>query len=956
MSKALTGALELGAAGGLLAGAFFSGGADLAAVFAESSHLFAALAISGIASEAGAIADALSANRGTSITTRQPASPAGIIYGEYRVGGTLVYASTTGSKKDQYNKVVALACHQIQGVVNLYLDGRQVFWDAKGEIYGNASVGTSILFGGPADGNSHYDAGNNKYNFGGLVYAEQHVGGADPVGYYSGALHANDPNWGPSANGTPYGGDCAYVYVKIEYDQGQFPSIPEMRFTVRGKCNIFDPRNNSFGWTDNWALCVADVLTNTEWGLGIPQSMINTEQLITAANICDELVPLAAGGTEPRYTYNGAFDTSSSPGDILDSMMSAAGGKLTFSGGQYYIWPAAAFGSSFDFTDDDLIADVQFNPYKGNRELFNSVQGIFTAPNYPYTPAGDLYDTNGFDPDGFRQNNFNYAWQKTSYPPYAQDTLHGYASNEWLTQDGGITKWASLDLPGVISVATAQRLAKIYLLRNRLQLGSYNFKFKLTGYQMMPQDVFTMTLPQLGWSEKLFQVETMQLSLNYSDEAGKGPDLYVEVTATDYDPDTYAWTIQDELSIIDQPIAAVSQGTYEVGDPSVIELLSGGGTDLVNGDGIVVPRVKVTWNDPQDVLVTSIEVQWSPTGKNAWVSCQSTPVGSQFMYILGLTAGMVIDVQLRSARSNGARGSWVQLTNYTVSDTSLSTVNSIGMAPGIPYNVTNNATIDTVTGSGTATLRVYGPGGPGTSWTLYSGAGQQTIPAYTASVQYSSSAFVCLSITYFQGNFLANGQEVTREGASTSYNYYIEATYSDTINDSVVLVGTFTAISAPPAGTAPGSGGSGGTGGGGGSNPACTVEGTFIDTPSGSISNTDLYHHLKLGLPTQIMGLNLPETISDAHWVWVTHYNKLTIGDVVIKCSDTHTLKVDGKHIHCSLIPDGSQVEMRDGTTRVMHKEVVHESVRVLQITISGPSHEYSTQGVLTHNYLKTAQ
>ena len=49
--------------------------------------VWAGLVIGGVSMEAGAIAGALTQNRGMGITTRQPASQRQIIYGMQRVGG-----------------------------------------------------------------------------------------------------------------------------------------------------------------------------------------------------------------------------------------------------------------------------------------------------------------------------------------------------------------------------------------------------------------------------------------------------------------------------------------------------------------------------------------------------------------------------------------------------------------------------------------------------------------------------------------------------------------------------------------------------------------------------------------------------------------------------------------------------------------------------------------------------
>jgi hypothetical protein len=535
MSKALQGAAMLGVAGALVAGAFFTGGADLAVAFAAGSHLFAALAAGGIAMEAGAIAQALTQNRGAGITIRQPAANRNYIYGENRVGGVSIYQSTTGSSHDQYNFVIVLADHVCNGLPGLYLDGRQVFWSGSGPGW---SIRNGIGFGGNADSNDHTDEGGNHYNFGTLVYAEARYGDQVP-GDVMASLTANDPNWAASSTGSPYVGGCCYIYLKIEFDTTMFPNLPEIRVTVQGKNNIWDPRTNTFGYTDNWALCVADALTETEYGVGEPLAHINTAQLIAAANVCDELVPMADGQQEKRYTCNGGGDTAMSPGDLLDSMMPAAGGRLSYIGGEWYIFPAYFQGASFTFGEKDVLKDFTWTAARPIRERYNRVGGTFIAPTFPFAVTGNLYDSNGFY-NGTRADLFGLEWMAEAFPPFAEDTTHGYASDQWLAADQGIERWLNVAHKWCISLPTAQRLAKIALLRNRLGGGKTTLTMSLAAFQAIPCDVMQFNFAPFGWSNKLLEIVGVQFRTDPGDE-DTAPNMVVDLAVQETDPSIYEW-------------------------------------------------------------------------------------------------------------------------------------------------------------------------------------------------------------------------------------------------------------------------------------------------------------------------------------------------------------------------------------------------------------------------------
>ncbi len=522
MSKALQATFGAAEIAGGAALAIFTGG--------TAAALGVALIAAGVTTEAGVIAQALGSKSGLGITTRTPAALRQIIRGVQRVGGTIVYCSTTGSTNRQYNMIIALATHEIESIENLYLDGRQVYWKVGGSGIGdecNVTFPDGINFGGNADGNNHTGQNGDQYNFGGLVFCEAFRGNQtsspsvtggvlNPTGGYCTALNANDPTWAPStgvvgqtAQGTatqgggavtllglsnpgegyadgpvgvsiddatgpgtgasatavasggriisltrvsgghgyvdpvvtfdppatvsniPYLAGCAYVYLKIEADAGTFPEFPEIRFTIHGKNDIWDPRTSTRGFTTNWALHVADVISDPTWGLG--DVSVNQDQLIAAANVCDEQVVCAAG-EEAQYSLHMHYDTSTAPGDVLDQMMTAAAGRLSRIGGEWYIWPAYFQGSSFTFDENSLLDKVQWEGRKPLSELCNRVTGTYIAPTFPYNLAGNLYDSNGYF-NGVTQNNFPFSFQPTNYPMYAADALHGYGEDVYLIAD-----------------------------------------------------------------------------------------------------------------------------------------------------------------------------------------------------------------------------------------------------------------------------------------------------------------------------------------------------------------------------------------------------------------------------------------------------------------------------------------------------------------------------------------
>jgi len=777
MSKAIEGAAMLGAAVGMGVLAFYNPALLASPMFLK---LWSAMVIGGIGLETAAIGQALTANRGMTISTRQSAAYRQIIYGERRVGGVEVYRSTTGSHHDQFNYVIVLAGHVCDSIVGLYLDGRKVYFQGSGVGW---TVRNGVGFGGNPDNNSHTGPGGNTYNFGGKVYCEARWGD-QAVGDVIGGLTANDPIWSASGGRSPYLGGCTYVYLKVQYDTNLFPGEPEIQFTVRGKNDILDPRTGTRKFTNNWALCVADVLENSLFGLG-DLGGVNVAQLIAAANVCDEQVPIGIGGTESRYTCNWAFDSGVAPGDQLSTMMPAAAGRLSYIGGEWYIWPAYWQGPSYVFDKRALTGPVQWNPNRSARDLINRVSGTYIAASYPYNTVGNLYDSNGYY-DGTMANTFPFGFQPASYPQYAADVRHGYAADQYLTEDLGIERPFDLSHSCVLSITQAQRVAKITLLRNRAQ-GSGSLHMNLAAWGMQEADVFQMTFPELGWTNKVLEVVKPTLSLEEGSGEDEPPSLQLSFDVQETQASIYDWSVVEELTVYDVP--AAPQTTLTPAPPTNMSLTSGASTAVIQPDGTVLPRIRVEWDTPLDILTKQIQIQYRKSGDAQWISAVPVDVLLNFAFINDIVAGDQYDVRIRSARANGAVSAWLEIDLYTVSITSSSVVTagnigSTDLLPNVARNTANNAHIQTGTytpgpdgAPGVYELEIFGPGGEGTDWTFWQGASTRMFSAGTILNVPASSVLDIKNVTVVV-NTLDFG----------SYSWFTILTQA--LNDAYVIVGT----------------------------------------------------------------------------------------------------------------------------------------------------------------------
>ena len=535
---------------------------------------------------------------GIAVASRNPIAPWSVIYGRSKVGGTIVYIHEFGDLNKYLDLVMVIACHPCQAVNGLVLDNKRVQIDSNGDSFqplqqtvniGNISrvnnvvtvvlnanipllvAGDSVIIqnvGGDRTLNGTFPvdqivsqtigspgAVTFRYLNGGtaVTFANQGQVKTDWPDYgrkihmevllgkhtttFPGMLAgtADDGNSGNliQDGSNPWGAahlllGKTSVFLRLHYNDTIFAAgLPQIAFLVSGKADIYDPRTSpaSYGYSENAALCIADYLSNTIFGLKANYGTeIPVPMLIAQANICDEAVTLANGGTEKRYTVNGSFPLTVRRGEVLQNLLTSCGGRISYSGGQFILRVASWPGSSASIAALSILAgSFRWKTAPQARDLYNGVKGTFISPAN--------------------------RWQASDFPAYAQDVRHGYASDANLAADMGERRWLDIQLPFTISVSTAQRLAKIELMRRR-QFGTGTFVLNMAGYNLASLDVISVTLAYFGWSGKLLEILAHRFKLDRQamDGGSEATVLGVEIDVQETTSTLYDWGGGDELT------------------------------------------------------------------------------------------------------------------------------------------------------------------------------------------------------------------------------------------------------------------------------------------------------------------------------------------------------------------------------------------------------------------------
>lgn len=443
---------------------------------------------------------------GLTMTVNEPDFPRRLIYGRARVGGIRVYMESSDNNNKYLHIVHAIAEGPIESLDAIYFNEDRV---------------PLVVDGVDADGVDRYvpDPGHPD----GQVYYTTipHV----RIKYYNGTqttadadLKAESVNW--TEDHKLLG--IAYVYVRLKYNAEIFEQgLPEMSFEVTGLNNIYDPRSDTTGYSNDAALCWNHYLTST-YGPGAGADEVNQADLIASANVCDETVSVLEGGTAPRYAVNGVVTLEDHPRDILADFQAAMSGWRTFAGGQFHLYAGAHETPTFEITEDMLAGPVQVKNKVPKRDRHNVVNALYYSEEH--------------------------RWQFTDAP-----VLENAA---YIAEDGEELP-LSMELTLVNRGHHAQRLAKIELERARQQV-TVNLTCSLRAFPAVAGRTVTLTLPRYGWDEKIFMVISSQPVFE------KNGECLMALTLRETASSIYDWTTADEKEVTAPPEIVNS----ETGDPA----------------------------------------------------------------------------------------------------------------------------------------------------------------------------------------------------------------------------------------------------------------------------------------------------------------------------------------------------------------------------------------------------
>ncbi|MDR9483474.1 MAG: phage tail protein, partial [Salibaculum sp.] len=554
MPPVVLGAVALGgaavAAGGLSA-AFAAGGLIGFAANFGSSMLLSAAAQSMMPTPSVGQMEM----QARTVSVREPVMPREMVYGRTRKGGVIVFLHSTGAKDKDLHLVVVLAAHRVKSIGAIYFEGEEAI-DASGAAQGR---------------------------WAGKVDVEKRLGAENQTAF-AGLIAAAPEHWTDAHRLA----GCAAIYLRLRYDADAFPGgIPNITADLAGKDDILDPRTGAHVYTDNAALCVADYMAHATYGIGATiggADGLAPDSLIEAASICDEAVPLAAGGSEPRYTCNGVVALSETPKTIIEAMLTAMAGRCIWQAGQWHMRAGAYRVPETTLAADDLRdGGLTLTTRQSRATNFNGVRGQFVSPEN--------------------------SWQPDDFP--------AYASEAYRLEDNGERVWRDISLPFTISASMAQRLAKIELERARRQM-RLTLAGKLKAWRVAAGETTYVHYDRWGFGDedglpgKPFEVDAVRLDLT---QEGPGPRLAPELSLRETSPLIYDWDASEEQIYAAAPRTTLPSA-FDIAPPGAPQITE----DLyVTRDGSAVKVLaRIAWAPAGSGFVDTYQVETRRDG-GAWL-------------------------------------------------------------------------------------------------------------------------------------------------------------------------------------------------------------------------------------------------------------------------------------------------------------------------------------------------
>lgn len=428
---------------------------------------------------------------------------------------------------------------------------------------------------------------------------------------------------------------------------------------------------STFEWSDNATLCLLDYMRDNEYGKGLAESTINLQTFQTAATTAESL--------KDTPDYDGSYAASVFSGTSGTNVLNvdASTWDTLKIGGFMNLKDS---GGNTDFTDNEIIDASRWQPYdsstvyqailrnaltssytnesgqilvkverfhcngvidtnknvlENTKELLSNMRGILNyidgkyeitledTASSSFTVTDDhIISDNGITvtyEDKSQKSNKVVVQFFNALKKYEMDTatvLHD-ASPNFTSDDGGEELEQVVEFPFIVNKYVAYNMGKAILARSRNQM-TISFTAVPELYKVKVGDVITVSYTPVGFTGKLFRIESMTLQ----------PDGLIGIQAIEY-LDIYTWEAppQENIEPLVTPVA-----DFAVKPPAGLAFTDSGSSST--------GRAFLTWSEPTDFPNYEYRVNLVDSSSNKlvnrivdteFVDLEYLPVGSNYV-------------------------------------------------------------------------------------------------------------------------------------------------------------------------------------------------------------------------------------------------------------------------------------------------------------------------------------
>jgi len=568
---------------------------------------------------------------GITVTSKAPTAPYRIIYGESRVGGTIVYAETTSATNEFLHMVIVFAGHEVDEIKTIFLGDDIVSL----ETTSNDSNGIPIFT----------PTGSDQYN--GKLLVKKHLGNPDQL---ADANLVSDVGQWTTAHKIQ---GKTYIYAKFTFDKDVYPNgVPNVSAIIKGK-KLYDPRATSFTASSSSVSTTNNTITLSSHGLstfdratydtnsntaigGLSNGSIynvikidnNTIKLASTYANCVAGTPISltsvSGSTTQKFNFTTFSDNpilatrdylkDTTYGmqvedvEINDTNFIASANTCDET-----VAVANPSGTEKRFTCNGSFQLSQ-SPKVIIENLMTTIGGflIYSNGQFKIIPSNYLSPTVTLNENNLRsgisinsriskKELFNavkglYSEPANDFQPQNYPIL---TSTGFQAEDNGERIYAEFDYPFTNSSRMCQRLSKIQLLKVRQQI-SFSASFDMGAFNLDIGDTVNITNARMGFTNKTFQV----LEWGFSIDAGDGS-LQISANFKEIASDVYDFNTGD-YSTVSSGKATNLANAKTVAPPQAIALTD----ELVSyNDGTVIVKLVINLTPASDNFTELYEIE-----------------------------------------------------------------------------------------------------------------------------------------------------------------------------------------------------------------------------------------------------------------------------------------------------------------------------------------------------------